>query len=83
LKQFLEFKTIEKNLNPLAQYWVETGLRLQPTGCGWLESRLGHGLAAQPSGENGLCGLCGLLQHGCAGAVTTRTGRRSGTLVGG
>jgi hypothetical protein len=80
LKQFLEFKTIEKDLNPQAQYWAETGPRLQPTGCGWLESRLGHGLAAQPSGENSLCGL---LQRGRAAAVTTRTGRRSGTLVGG
>jgi hypothetical protein len=36
LKQFLEFKTIEKHLNHRAQYWAETGLMLQPTGHGGL-----------------------------------------------
>jgi hypothetical protein len=62
LKQFLEFKTIEKRLNPWAQYWAENqpeatahGAR-QPAMRSRPESRLGHGLAAQPSGENGLSG---------------------------
>jgi hypothetical protein len=36
LKRFLEFKTIEKYLNPRAQYWAETGPTLQPTRCGGL-----------------------------------------------
>jgi hypothetical protein len=45
--------------------------------------RLGHGLAAQPSGATGLRGL---LQHARAGAVTTRrprVGRHGGVLAGG
>jgi hypothetical protein len=44
--------------------------------------RLGHGLAAQPSGATGLHGLLGA----CACAVTTRkpcVGRRGGVLAGG
>jgi hypothetical protein len=36
LKQFLEFKIIEKHLNPVAQYRAATGPRLQPTGRGGL-----------------------------------------------
>jgi hypothetical protein len=59
LKQFLKFKTIEKQLNPRAQYWAETGSRLQPTERGGLPravDRLGHDLTVQPSGENGLRG---------------------------
>jgi hypothetical protein len=45
--------------------------------------RLGHGLAAQPSGATGLRGL---LQRARAGVVTTcrpRVGRRGGVLAGG
>jgi hypothetical protein len=49
--------------------------------CGQPKSRLGHGLAAQPSGANGLRGL---LQRARAGVVTTRrlsAGRRIGVLA--
>jgi hypothetical protein len=42
LKQFLQFKTIEKHLNPWAQYWAETGPRLQPTGHGGLPRAVGR-----------------------------------------
>jgi hypothetical protein len=60
LPYFLEFKIIEKHLKTVAQYWAETGPRLQPTGARRpathtrSKSRLGHGLPAQPSGANGL-----------------------------
>jgi hypothetical protein len=50
---------------------------------GRLKSRLGHGLAAQPSGANGTRGP---LQRARAGAVTRRrprAGRRGGVLTGG
>jgi hypothetical protein len=38
---FLEFKTIKKHLKTVAQYWVETGPRLQPTGRGGLLRAVG------------------------------------------
>jgi hypothetical protein len=42
LLYFLEFKTIEKYLKSIAQYWAETGLRLQPTGRGGLLRAVGR-----------------------------------------
>jgi hypothetical protein len=48
-----------------------------------LKSQLGHGLAAQPSGENGMRGPLQLVR---ANVITTHrphVGRRGGTLTGG
>jgi hypothetical protein len=41
LKQFLLFKTIRKTIKSPAQYWAETGPRLQPMGRGGLPRAVG------------------------------------------
>jgi hypothetical protein len=40
--KFLKFETIEKHLKTAAQYWAETGLRLQATGHGGLLHVIGR-----------------------------------------
>jgi hypothetical protein len=67
LKQFLKFETIEKHLKTIAQYWAETGPRLQPTGRGGqlraVGQKAGWATAWQPSPAG---------QMACAARCNTR-----------
>jgi hypothetical protein len=79
LKQFLEFKTIEKRFKIAAQCSIEIGPWLQctarrPAMHGRPEGRLGHGLAAQSSHG---CGP----RAACAPAWSQRVGRARGGAV--
>jgi hypothetical protein len=89
LHYFLGIKINWKKIKTVAQYWASHsahGLRRLarwPTLRGWPEGRLGHGLAAPPSGENGLRDPW---QRTRADVVTTRRPcalRRGGALAGG
>jgi hypothetical protein len=90
--KFLEFKIIEKTFKSPGTVLGRNrpdatahGAR-QPATRGRQKSRLGHGLAARPSGENGLRGPLQRARRARDGVVTTRrlrAGRRGGTLTDG
>jgi hypothetical protein len=83
----MRFKTIRKIIKFSGTVLAESGTRLHPTAqrpttCDRPKSRLGNGLAAHPSGANGLRSPQQRSRAALAGAVTTRR-PRGGVLVGG
>jgi hypothetical protein len=73
LKQFLLFKTIRKTIKSLAQYWAETGPRLQPMGRGGLLCAVGRNSREATPWRLGPAGRTAHAARGNARAPRTRS----------